>query len=145
MRLSWMLYLATSPLARCCSITKLSIPHPGSWPPSLSLPGSVWVWSWYFPSSRPIPSLSSPLNLMQGKCLLLFPGKKKGKKIEPDLCCQPLFMRQRGRDIVFCPETWSSPSYATHKDKTLIENTLDLSPLFKCLVYTFLVGFVRAE
>ena len=142
--------LAISPLALCCSITKLSIPHPGSWlswPPSLSLPGSVWVWSRCFPSFRPIPSLSSPLSLMQGKCLLLFPGKKKGKK--KNQTCANHFLCDRGEGILcwwwLCPETWSSPSYAAHKDKTLIENTLDLSPLFKCLVYTFLVAFVRGE
>ena len=95
--------LAISPLALCCSITKLSIPHPGSWlswPPSLSLPGSVWVWSRCFPSFRPIPSLSSPLSLMQGKCLLLFPGKKKGKK--QNQTCANHFLCDRGEGILCC-------------------------------------------
>ena len=66
----------------------------------LSLPGSVWV----FPSFRPIPSLSSPLSLMQGKCLLLFPGKKKGKKYQTRLVPTTFYTTQRGEgmDIVLC-------------------------------------------
>ena len=117
----------------------------------LSLPGSVWVWSRYFSRFQTNSISVLPTESNAGEMFITFPRKKEGQKYNQT--CANHFLYDRGEGILCCgvravccvlkldPHKTLTPGTTTR----LSFRTLDLSPLLKCLVYTFLVAFVRAE